>query len=74
MTLAASVKVICSLLSLKLHAFTINGSGRTCDKVCFQHQTMTESVLVKLQGFPIIGNERFSDGVCFWLQTVRACF
>ena len=47
MTLAASVKVIRNLLSLKLHAFTINGSGRTCDKVCFQHQTMTESVFSK---------------------------
>ena len=29
---------------LKFQAFPINGSKRVCDRVCFSHQAMTESV------------------------------
>ena len=43
--------------------FTINGSERVCDGVCFWDGAMTESVFSKAYGPPINGSERVRDRV-----------
>ena len=61
-------------LFVNLQAFTINGSDRVCDRICFYKtqvlkMSATESVLVKLQAITMNGNARVCGRFCY-----RLCF
>ena len=64
----------CRFLFVKLQAFTVNGSDRVCDRICFYKtqvlkMSAMESVLVKLQAITMNGNARvcgrFYYRLCF---------
>ena len=61
-------------LFVKLQTFTVNGSDKVCDRICFYKtqalkKSAMKSVLVKLQAITMNGNAQVCGRFCY-----RLCF